>query len=67
MYTLLINPMAVISNYEFLLLVISYYYNLAISPMSRVFANGLGDRCSIPGRVIPRTKKIVLDITLLNT
>ena len=35
--------------------------------MSRVFANGPGDRCSIPGRVIPKTQKMVLDSTLLNT
>ena len=25
------------------------------------FANGLGDRGSIPGRVIPKTQKMVLD------
>ena len=35
--------------------------------MSRVFANGPGDRGSIAGRVIPKTQKIVLDATLLNT
>ena len=35
--------------------------------MSRVFANGQGDRGSIPGRVIPKTKKMVLDSALLNT
>ena len=35
--------------------------------VSRVFANGLGDRGSIPGRVIPKTQKMVLDATLLNT
>ena len=35
--------------------------------MSRVFANGPGDRGSIPGRVIPKSKKIVLDASLLNT
>ncbi len=35
--------------------------------MSRVFANGLGDWGSIPGRVIPKTKKMVLDAALLNT
>ena len=29
--------------------------------MSRVFANGLGDGGSIPGRVIPKTQKMVLD------
>ncbi len=35
--------------------------------MSRVFANGPGDQCSIPGQVIPKTEKIVLDAALLNT
>ena len=35
--------------------------------MSRVFASGLGDRCSIPGRVIPKTKKMILDATLFDT
>ena len=35
--------------------------------MSRVFANGPGDRGSIPGRVIPKTFKIVLDTSLHNT
>ena len=35
--------------------------------MSRVFANGPGDRGSIPGRVIPKTQKMVLDSALLNT
>ena len=33
-------------------------------PAVRVFANGLG---SIPGRVIPKTLKMELDTTLLNT
>ena len=33
----------------------------------RVFANGPGDLGSIPGRVIPKTLKMVLDTTLLNT
>ena len=31
-----------------------------------VFANGLGDLGSIPGRVIPKTQKMVLDASLLN-
>ena len=35
--------------------------------MSRVFADGPGDRGSIPDQVIPKTLKIVLDATLLNT
>ena len=35
--------------------------------ISRVFANGPGDRGSIPGRVIPKTYKIVLDVAWLST
>ena len=35
--------------------------------MVRVFVNGPGDRCSIPGRVIPKTQKMVLDTALLST
>ena len=35
--------------------------------MSRVFTNGLEDWCSIPGRVIPKTQKMVVDAALLNT
>ena len=38
-----------------------------IGYMSRMFANGPGDRGSIPDRVIPKTKKMALDATLLNT
>ena len=36
-------------------------------PNHRVFANGLGDRGSILGQVIPKTQKMVLDALLLNT
>ena len=39
----------------------------AIGLMSRVFASGPGDQGSIPGWVIPKTQKMVLDATLLNT
>ena len=35
--------------------------------MGRVFANGSGDQSSIPGRVIPKTIKMVLGTCLLNT
>ena len=35
--------------------------------MDRVSANGLGDLGSIPGRVIPKTLKMVLNTSLLNT
>ena len=36
-------------------------------PAVRVFTNGPGDLDSIPGRVIPKTLKMELDTTLLNT
>ena len=35
--------------------------------MSTVFANDPGDRGSIPGRVIPKTQKMLLDAALPNT
>ena len=35
--------------------------------MSRVFANVLGDQGSIPGQVIPKIQKMVLDAALHNT
>ena len=35
--------------------------------VGRVFANGPGDLGSIPGRVIPKTLKMVLDTSLPNT
>ena len=34
--------------------------------MCRVFANGLGHQGSIPGKVIPKTQKMVLDAALLS-
>ena len=34
--------------------------------MLRVFANGPGDLGSIPGRVLPKTQKMLLDASLLN-
>ena len=40
-----------------------YIYNGLVG---RVFANGPGDRGSIPGRVIPRTLKMVLGTSFLN-
>ena len=42
-------------------------YRPDIGIMVRVFANGPGDPGSIPGRVILKTLKMVLDATLLNT
>ena len=35
--------------------------------MVRVFVNGPEDWGSIPGQVIPKTQKMVLDAALLNT
>ena len=39
----------------------------SIRSVGRVFANGLGGLSSIPGRVISKTLKMVLDTSLLNT
>ena len=47
------------------LLVSGTYWLIGL--VGRVFANGLGDLGSIPGRVIPKTLKMVLDTSLLNT
>ena len=41
--------------------------NSYIGIMVRVFANGPGELGSIPGRVIPKTLKMVLDVFWLNT
>ena len=38
-----------------------------IGPVGSVFTNGPADRSSIPGHVIPKTLKMVLDTILLNT
>ena len=43
------------------------YLNRLIGLAGRVFINGLGDLGSIQGRVIPKTLKMVLDTSLLNT
>ena len=41
--------------------------NQHIGLVGRVFANGPGNMDSTPGCVIPKTKKMVLDTSLLNT
>ena len=43
------------------------YISMLMVRAVRVFANGPGDLGSIPGRVLPKTLKMVLDTTLLNT
>ena len=43
------------------------YENLLFGLVGRLFTNGPGDWDSIPGWVIPKTLKMVLDTSLLNT
>ena len=53
---------AMLPNYTFI-----HIYNWFIGLMGRVFANGPGDMGSIPGCIISKTLKMVLDTSLLNT
>ena len=41
------------------------YICITISLMCSVFTNGPGDLSSIPGRFIPKTIKMVLDISFV--
>ena len=45
----------------------NYFDLIMMIILSRVFTNGPGALVSIPGRVMPKTLKIVLDTSLLNT
>ena len=63
------------SFFEFLVSVINDYHinglhlfweSFECDIMFTVFAHGPGDLGSIPGRVIPKTLKMVLDASLLN-
>ena len=47
--------------------VISLILSWLVGLVGGVFANGPEDLGSIPGRVIPKTLKMVLDTSLLNT
>ena len=49
------------------LITFDYYLNRLIGQEGWAFANGPGDLSSIPGRVIPKTLKMALDTSLLNT
>ena len=53
--------------YIYIYIYICTHTNWTIGLMSWVLAYGLGDQISIPGRVIPKTQKMVLDSALLNT
>ena len=44
-----------------------FFRNQLNGQVGRVFANGLGDLSSIPGRVIPKTLKMVHDTSLHKT
>ena len=64
------NVYAFIVNHEFGQIITKHENNLClpdIGIMVRIFANAPRDQGSIPGRVIPKTQKMVLGATLLNT
>ena len=42
-------------------------FNWLIGLVGRLFASGLGELCSIPGHVTPKTLKRVVDTSLLKT
>ena len=50
-----------------MLIVIVYLITRFIGLVGRVFANGPENLGSIPGHVVPKTLKMVLDTSLLNT
>ena len=60
----IVHPMYVVHTIGFQTFFVQAF---KIGPAVRVFANGPGDLGSIPGRVIPKTLKMELDTTLLNT
>ena len=53
--------------YIYIYIYIHTHTHTHIGPAVRVFANGPGDLGSIPGRVIPKTLKMELHTTLLNS
>ncbi len=55
------SPSTTVANFTYF-----YIEQPNIGLMVRVFANAPGDLGSIPGRVIPKTQKMVLDASLLN-
>ena len=68
LFDFLLKDSIIIVSFLFykILVKISDYIQL-IGLVGRVFANDLGDWGSIPGWVIPKTLKMVLDTSLLNT
>ena len=55
------------TSFDYCLILYVYYINRLIGLVGRVFINDSGDLGSIPGQVIPKTLKMVLVISLLNT
>ena len=49
------------------MLFFALFHYRAVDLMSRMFANGPVDWGSIPGRVIPKTQKMVLGVALLKS
>ena len=55
-------------NYSYLIEIFcTMYLSTLIGLVGRVFPIGPGDLGSIPGRVIPKTLKMILDTSLLTT
>ena len=67
-YNPIIQPTIVVHNdNKFGYVIMSLVILILVSLFNRVFANGPGNWGSVPGRVIPKTLKVVLDTSLLNT
>ena len=68
-YKLRLSFMEIFSDVDFYATIygMHIYIYIYICLAVIVFANGPGDLGSIPGRVIPKTQKMVLDASLLNT
>ena len=64
MQVLLPNTSNSIQHHSFVCTQLNKYW--PICQVGRVFANGPGDQDSMPGQVIPKTQKMVLDTSLLN-
>ena len=60
-------PWSINNGFQYNTQLYIYIYIPAIDTMVRVFTNAPGDLGSISGRVIPKTQKMVLDASLLNT
>ena len=54
-------------THDYILSIYIYIPYRLIGSVGRVFANGPGDQGSIPGRIIPKTLKMVLSTSLFNT